>query len=116
MVSLYTQQNNSGVLSIQPWHRTKKLYEKLSAIFNLITIMGINVFSAFKSLNTLSTVFGPVLMTNQRDYKTTGGHKASKSKIIEGEGIFTAYQKNSLPIKLFLATCRFFSPPDKLLS
>lgn len=103
MISLYTQQNNSGVLSIQPWHKTKKLYEKLSAIFNLITVMGINVFSAFKSLNTLSTVFGPVLMTNQCDYKITGGHKASKSKIIEGEGIFTAYQKNSLPIKLFLA-------------
>jgi len=104
MISLYTQQNNSRVLSIQPWHRTKKLYEKLSAIFNLLTVMGINVFSAFKSLNTLSTVFGPVLMTNQRDYKMTGEHKASKSKIIEGEEIFTAYQKNSLPIKLFLAT------------
>ncbi|CAM4246983.1 glycosyltransferase family 2 protein [Jeotgalicoccus halotolerans] len=103
MISLYAKQNNSGVLSIQPRHRTKRLYEKLSTVFNLTTVMGINVFSAFKSLNTLSTVFGPVLMTNQRDYKVTGGHKASKAKIIEGEGIFTAYQKNSLPVKLFLA-------------
>lgn len=102
MITLYAEQNNSGVLSVQPRHKTKKMYEKLSAVFNLITVMGINVFSAFKSLNTLSTVFGPVLMTNQDEYKKTGGHKASKEKIIEGEGIFTAYQKHSLPVKLLL--------------
>lgn len=102
MITLYAEQNNSGVLSVQPRHKTKKLYEKLSAIFNLITVMGINVFSAFKSLNTLSTVFGPVMMTNQFDYKMTDGHRASKEKIIEGEGIFKAYQKYSLPVKLYL--------------
>lgn len=102
MIMLYAEQNNSGVLSVQPRHKTKKIYEKLSAVFNLITVMGINTFSAFKSLNTLSTVFGPVLMTNQLEYKKTGGHRASKEKIIEGEGIFTAYQKYSLPVKLFL--------------
>lgn len=103
LVALYAEQNNSGVLSVQPRHRTKRLYEKLSAVFNLITVMGVNVFSAFKSLNAPSTVFGPVMMTNQLDYKKTGGHKASKEKIIEGEGIFTAYKKYSLPVKLFLA-------------
>lgn len=103
MITLYAEQNNSGVLSVQPRHRTKRMYEKLSAVFNLTTVMGINVFSAFQSLNTLSTVFGPVMMTNQSDYKNTGGHRASKDKIIEGEGIFTAYQKYSLPVKLHLA-------------
>ena len=102
MITLYAEQNNSGVLSVQPRHKTKKLYEKLSAVFNLITVMGINVFSAFKSLNTSSTVFGPVMMTNQFDYKMTDGHRASKEKIIEGEGIFKAYQKYSLPVKLYL--------------
>lgn len=102
MITLYAEQHNSGVLSVQPRHKTKKLYEKLSAVFNLITVMGINVFSAFKSLNTSSTVFGPVMMTNQLDYKKTGGHRASKEKIIEGEGIFKAYQKYSLPVKLYL--------------
>ena len=102
MITLYAEQHNSGVLSVQPRHKTKKLYEKLSAVFNLITVMGINVFSAFKSLNTSSTVFGPVMMTNQFDYKMTDGHRASKEKIIEGEGIFKAYQKYSLPVKLYL--------------
>ena len=102
MITLYAEQHSSGVLSVQPRHKTKKLYEKLSAVFNLITVMGINVFSAFKSLNTSSTVFGPVMMTNQFDYKMTDGHRASKEKIIEGEGIFKAYQKYSLPVKLYL--------------
>lgn len=102
MITLYAEQHNSGVLSVQPRHKTKKLYEKLSAVFNLITVMGINVFSAFKSLNTSSTVFGPVMMTNQFDYKMTDGHRASKEKIIEGEGIFKTYQKYSLPVKLYL--------------
>lgn len=103
MIALYAAQNNSGVLSVQPRHRTQKPYEKLSVVFNLITVMGINVFSAFNALNTPSTVFGPVMLTNQHDYKKTGGHKVSKEKIIEGEGIFTAYQKHSLPVKLLLA-------------
>lgn len=102
MIALYAAQNNSGVLSVQPRHRTQKPYEKLSVVFNLITVMGINVFSAFNALNTPSTVFGPVMLTNQHDYKKTGGHKVSKEKIIEGEGIFTDYQKHSLPVKLLL--------------
>lgn len=103
LVSLYAEQNHSGVLSVQPRHRTKRMYEKLSVVFNLITVMGVNAFSAFNSSTALSTVFGPVLMTNQHEYKMTGGHKASKEKIIDGEGIFSAYHKHSLPVKLFLA-------------
>ena len=102
MLDSYNYQNNRGILSIQPFHQTKKYYEKLSAVFNLMTVMGVNVFSAIKKFRKTSTVFGPALLTNKSDYELTGGHEFAKDRVIEGEGLFEAYDAQSLPIQLYL--------------
>ncbi len=102
MLEAYRRQNNRGILSIQPFHNTKKLYEKLSVVFNLMTVMGVNVFSAIKRLRVASTVFGPAMLTNKMDYDLTGGHAYAKDKVIEGEGLYEAYAAHKLPIELYL--------------
>lgn len=102
MLDSYKLQNNRGILSMQPYHQTKKYYEKLSTVFNLMTVMGVNVFSAIKKFSKTSTVFGPALLTNKSDYKLTGGHEFAKDRVIEGEGLFDAYDAHNLPIQLYL--------------
>ncbi|RIO60116.1 glycosyltransferase family 2 protein, partial [Mammaliicoccus sciuri] len=96
----YDLQGGKGLLSIQPYHKIKKLYENISAIFNLMTIVGMNQFSITKSANNEQGAFGPVLVTNKQDYKLTQGHLKAKNQIIEGFAISKAYNKQGLPVSL----------------
>ena len=96
----YDLQGGKGLLSIQPYHKIKKLYENISAIFNLMTIVGMNQFSITKSANNEQGAFGPVLVTNKQDYKLTQGHLKAKNQIIEGFAISKAYNQQGLPVSL----------------
>jgi len=42
-----TYMEKEGVLSIQPYHRTGRLYEELSSFFNLIMMGAIDAFTVF---------------------------------------------------------------------
>lgn len=43
ILSAFSQ--NGDILSVQPYHRMEKLYEQLSAFFNIITMAGLNAFT-----------------------------------------------------------------------
>ena len=75
ILNSFAQQGNQGLLSIQPYHETFKFYESLSAIFNLMTIVGMNRFSSLSGKFNNYTAFGPVTIMNKEDYFKTGGHK-----------------------------------------
>ncbi len=45
LINQYQLQGEKGLLSVQPYHITKRFYEGFSAIFNLMTVVGMNVFS-----------------------------------------------------------------------
>lgn len=97
----YAQQGNKGLLSIQPYHETLRLYESLSAIFNLMTIVGMNRFSSLAGKSNNYTAFGPVTLMNKDDYFNTGGHKNARDTIIEGFALGEAFGKSDLPITLY---------------
>ncbi len=42
IIKLYIANGMKGLLSIQPYHTVRKMYENLSAIFNIIVVAGIN--------------------------------------------------------------------------
>ncbi|WP_342388215.1 glycosyltransferase [Salinicoccus bachuensis] len=98
----YRKQGGRGVLSIQPFHQTERFHETFSAIFNIVTVTGMNIFSAFGDRTHTSTVFGPFLMTGRRDYAATGGHMNAKETIIEGMGIYRGYHEKGLPTTLYM--------------
>lgn len=105
----YQEQDYKGILSVQPFHETKYNYEKLSAIFNVMTVIGINIFSVFHKKQIPGTIFGPFMLTNRTDYKVSGGHLSSKGYIIEGAGLYESYTSHQLPIHYYLGkgTVRF---------
>lgn len=101
MITAYQQQGAEGLLSVQPYHQTERLYESLSATFNLMTVVGMNSFSKIESGQSNSVAFGPVLMTNSGDYFATEGHKNAQGSIIEGFALGRAYQRAGLPVELY---------------
>lgn len=98
----YQRQGGRGVLSIQPFHQTERFHETFSVIFNIVTVTGVNIFSAFGGRTQTSTVFGPFLITGRQDYAAAGGHANARETIIEGMGIYSGYHEKGLPTTLYL--------------
>ncbi|HDC8060172.1 TPA: 4,4'-diaponeurosporenoate glycosyltransferase [Staphylococcus aureus] len=101
LINQYQLQGEKGLLSVQPYHITKRFYEGFSAIFNLMTVIGMNVFSTLDDGQTNQHAFGPVILTNKEDYYATGGHKSANRHIIEGFALGSAYTSQSLPVTVY---------------
>ena len=63
-----------GLISVQPWHRPRRLYEQLSMPFNLVALMGSAVCVPWGRRVRPRVAFGPVLATSRADYDDVGGH------------------------------------------
>ena len=72
-----------GLLSVQPFHVMKSAYERLSAFFNAILFLNMNISWAFEALNRPRGAFGPCLICRRPEYFSLGGHERTKDRILE---------------------------------
>ena len=87
-----------GVVSVQPYHRIKKLYENLSLFFNIILIAGMGAFTILgKSVRPIGA-FGPCLLCSAKDYSQIGGHESIKSKVMEDIAIGKEFLKKGIDL------------------
>ncbi|WP_208560401.1 glycosyltransferase [Marinilactibacillus kalidii] len=94
----YRKVEGKGLFTIQPYHRTKKLYEHLSAPLNMIVVAGINAFTPFKERYEVGGAFGPFLMCSTKDYEKTGGHEKTLDSHMDNIAMTKLFQSNGLPI------------------
>ncbi len=87
-----------GVVSIQPYHKTRKLYEQLSAFFNIIEMGAMGTFTIFGDLLKPIGLFGPCVVTRNRHYLETGGHIAVKGEVVEDLALGNRFKKQKTPI------------------
>jgi 4,4'-diaponeurosporenoate glycosyltransferase len=90
-----------GLVSVQPYHTMEKLYEELSAIFNIIVMAGLNAFTILGEKVKPSGVFGPCLVIGKDDYFTVGGHKKVKDTVLEDIAIGQLYKKEDFVIRCY---------------
>jgi 4,4'-diaponeurosporenoate glycosyltransferase len=91
------QKASGALVSVQPWHETKRPYEKLSALFNVIALMGTAMASRTKSRGA----FGPVLVTSDENYLLAGGHEAVRNEVVEDLALAANYRRSGQPVELF---------------
>jgi len=87
-----------GVVSIQPYHKTKKLYEQLSAFFNIISMGAMGTFTVFGNLLKPIGLFGPCVVMRRKYYLDIGGHTAVKGEIVEDLALGNKLKKGNIPI------------------
>lgn len=104
---------SGGLVSVQPWHDTRRPYEQLSALFNVIALMGTGAGS-----DHATGAFGPVLVTSRADYRTSGGHAAVRGEVVEDLALADAYRGAGLPVTVLSGrgSIRFRMYPDGLRS
>ena len=92
-------ERGDGLLSVQPFHRTVRPYERLSLFFNIVAMMGTDAFTPLGPRVPPSGAFGPCLVTSRADYDAVGGHAAVKSAVLEDVELAERYRQRGLPVR-----------------
>jgi len=102
-----------GLVSVQPFHTMRRAYERLSAVFNVIGIMGVGAASPGRRARA-HAAFGPCLITSRADYTRVGGHLAVRHEIVEDIALAHGYQRAGLAVHCYGggADVRFRMYPD----
>nr|MBP7403078.1 glycosyltransferase family 2 protein [Clostridia bacterium] len=88
-----------GMMSWQPYHRTRRLYENLSLVFNIIVTAGINVFTPLGERLPTAGAFGPCLLCGRAAYEAAGGHRTVRTEVLEDLAIGKAVREAGFPVR-----------------
>jgi 4,4'-diaponeurosporenoate glycosyltransferase len=72
-----------GAVTVQPFHKTQKIYEQFSAYFNIIGMAGMGTFTVFGRLIKPVGLFGPCVLMSKKYYFESGGHLGVKGEVVE---------------------------------
>ncbi|MHB1534464.1 MAG: glycosyltransferase family 2 protein [Acidimicrobiales bacterium] len=91
-----------GLVSVQPYHRTGRRYEQLSAVCNVVALMGTGAFSP-RPPRRLGMAFGPCLVIGRADYERAGGHAhpGVRHRITEDIGLAERMRADGRPVTIF---------------
>lgn len=89
-----------GLVSVQPYHRPVRAYERLAGLFNVIGVMGVGCATAPPRARTVGA-FGPCLATDRAAYDAAGGHAAVRAAVLEDVALAKRYAAAGLPVHAF---------------
>jgi 4,4'-diaponeurosporenoate glycosyltransferase len=113
-----TYLDHGGLLSIQPFHRMEKIYERLSAIFNIAIMVGMNSFTLWGSRRKPPGAFGPCMVCSREDYFAVGGHEKVRGEILESISFGKEFLKAGREVRCYggKGTISFRMYPEGLRS
>ncbi|HEY4397888.1 MAG TPA: glycosyltransferase family 2 protein, partial [Acidimicrobiia bacterium] len=89
----------AGLLSVMPYHRMRRQYERLSAFFSLISLMGVGAASARRSA-PVTGAFGPCMACDRRDYDAVGGHDSVRGAVVDDVALAQQFRRVGLPVRV----------------
>jgi 4,4'-diaponeurosporenoate glycosyltransferase len=78
-----TYAKHGGLVSIQPYHRMHKAYERLSGLFSIVMMGSIRSFTLAGTAIQPNGSFGPCIVCSRADYVRTGGHQLVSAEIVD---------------------------------
>ena len=90
-----------GVLSIQPYHKMCKLYEQLSAFFNIVLMAGMGSFTVLGKVIKPIGLFGPVIVVDKKRYAESSGFEQVKGEILEDLAFGSEFKKRGVALHCF---------------
>lgn len=93
---LAQHEQQGGLVSVQPYHRTEKPYEQLSLLFNLVGLMAVPLGAG------CGVAFGPAMVSSRADYERSGGHAAVAGKVVEDWFLGHRYEQAGLPVSAWI--------------
>ena len=85
-----------GLLSVQPYHEARRSYEQLSAVANLVVVLGSGMGGSRK--RSARVAFGPCLVTERVTLGRAGGFAAVRGEVTEDAALARAYGSIGAPV------------------
>lgn len=101
LVQAYCLNESGGILSVQPFHQVRHLYESLSTVFSIVSMAGMNVFTPLRTRLKSAGAFGPCLMCRRDQYFAVGGHSAVRGAILDDMALAASFRQHDLPLRCF---------------
>jgi glycosyltransferase involved in cell wall biosynthesis len=99
-VLLHERSEAGGAISVVPYHKTEKLYEKLSLI---LYILGIFAFtSPFERRSRVKGLYGSCIVISREDYEKVNGHGGIKSELLDDLNLGKKLSSAGVKIKNFI--------------
>ncbi|MGB2403533.1 MAG: glycosyltransferase [Akkermansiaceae bacterium] len=91
-----------SVHSVCPYHQTKKLYEQLSAFFNVLMLAGVNAFGRRSNSTNQTALFGQCMLISKEHYQQVNGHNSVKNKTLENFHLARELQRLNITCSCYL--------------
>lgn len=95
---LAEHERRGGLVSVAPDHVTLRPYERLSAFFNLVAMMGLDAFDPLRGRRPPRGAFGPCLVTSVEEYRAVGGHRAVRAEVVDDVALAARYTVAGRPV------------------
>lgn len=92
------QSSQTGLFSVQPFHRTLRAYESFSALFNIIVLAGLNRFTLWGQKLSRGGAFGPCIVCPREVYLKTGGHEAIRHAVMDDLALGHLFEQHHYPV------------------
>ncbi|KAA0549535.1 glycosyltransferase family 2 protein [Bacillus sp. BGMRC 2118] len=99
LLHFYQEKGAKGITALQPFHTVERLYEHISVVFNIIVVVGMNLFTIWGSRFKTAGSFGPCILCNREDYFLSGGHKKIEGAIMDDLALGEAFIEHDLPVR-----------------
>jgi 4,4'-diaponeurosporenoate glycosyltransferase len=112
---LESSHDKNIAMSVAPYHKIVKLYEELSAIFNIIMNGSMNAFTPSKKPKPTG-LFGQSLIVNRDNYYRINGHESVRNRILENMFMAEKFLDAGISLKCFggFGSLSFRMYPDGL--
>jgi 4,4'-diaponeurosporenoate glycosyltransferase len=96
-----TYLERDGILSVQPYHRTGRLYEQLSVFFNIIMMAAMGPFTVMGNRIQPIGLFGPCVVMRKQYYFESDGHAPVKGQVVEDLALGEKLKKHNHPVHCY---------------
>lgn len=93
--------DRGGVVTVQPYHVTYRMYEQLSMMFNVVLMAGTNAFTPFGAALKPGAAFGPCIVCDREEYFRLGGHSRVAGAVLEDIGLAHIFLDAGLSVHCF---------------
>jgi 4,4'-diaponeurosporenoate glycosyltransferase len=100
---LCSHRDSGGMVSVEPYHTTRRPYEELSAFFNVVRMASLNAFIPRWSGIEPAGAYGPCILCDRHDYLRLKGHHHERVRgaILESIPLARVFQDQGLPVRCF---------------
>lgn len=99
-----THRKHGGLVSIQPYHRMRKAYERFSGIFSIVMMGSIRSFTLAGDAIPPNGSFGPCMLCSRETYFHTGGHRLVRHEIVDDVALSQELAKQGVRTHNFIGT------------